>query len=116
MTTFTKEEELQFTTANAIAYDLLRFNDPETIHPCWLCMSDESKNEARLNTVEWLNINANPLFPVNYKTLDAFCERKFKDATQDLVEKWKDVELAAKKERELNNPLAFFMFNKPHKD
>jgi hypothetical protein len=116
MTTFTKEEELQFTTANAIAYDLLRFNDPETTHPCWLCMSDAAKYEARLNTVEWLNINANPLFPVNYKTLDAFCERKFKDSAKDLVEIWKDVELAAKKERELNNPLAFFMFNKPHKD
>jgi len=106
MTSFTKEEELQFTAANAIAYDLLRSKCNHDI-PCWLCMSDEAKKEARIATVDWLNANANPLIPVNIYTLDVFCEENFLQLMAGLIEKWKIAELERKKEKALNNPLAF---------
>jgi hypothetical protein len=107
MTSFTKEEELQFTAANAIAYDLLRSKRSHLV-PCWLCMSDEAKKEARIATVDWLKI-ANPLIPVNIYTLDVFCEENLLQLIAGVIEKWKIAELERKKERALNNPLAFFM-------
>ena len=108
MTTFTEQEKAEFTILNAISYDLHRSSSTD-ISPCWLCMSEEAKNDCRQKGINWLNDSIKPTIPINLETVDRICERMFSNVIEQPIEKWMKAELQAKEEREAGNPLAFFM-------
>ena len=50
-TTFTADEEAQFTLLNCVAFDKVRLDDKAAgvIPPMWLCMSEEAREAA----IDW---------------------------------------------------------------
>jgi hypothetical protein len=105
---FKVEEEKEFTALNAGAYDIHRKSSREndSIPPCWLCMSEPAKEEARQEFYKWLDKN----FPRDVFYDSESATRFLSIVNMDgFINQWKIVELDRKKQRELGNLSAYFM-------
>ena len=104
---FTTEELSQFTLTNCLAFDLVRVESKNSgkIPPCWLCMSEEARSEARQKLAEWFSnqgghsIHADDL-PRSLQHLEK--------PMQTQILQWQNAELAMKEARLEGNPRAFF--------
>jgi len=63
MTTLTPEEEAEFTLVNALAFDYYRVaaRAEGSIVPCWLCLSERARDDARRQLTVHLRAS-NPLY------------------------------------------------------
>jgi len=97
----TPEEEAQFNVLNASAFDLHRRNCrvEEIIPPCWLCMSEEAREEQRQKVRAY--VAQFPLFNWSYAESDP--------VVLDKVAAWRRAEAVFKKLRQEGNPRAFFV-------
>lgn len=109
----TTEEQAEFTPLNFIAHNVLR-EQSSAKQPCWLCMSNEAKQEARQKAVDWFNQNKNPIIPfsLNDPNTIKVLNRDVQAAVGHLIPQWIKAEAEFKRLRvEENNPLAFFCPN-----
>ena len=108
----TADERIEFTAVNLFSHNVLRDQGGETKQPCWLCMSVEAKQEARVKRAEWYNAHQRPIVPVqvdNVHSLSLF-ERILTSAAASMMQQWVNVEAQYKKLRdEEHNPQAFFV-------
>jgi hypothetical protein len=107
----TEDEQKEFTSVNLIAHNVLRNADPDTHHPCWLCMSDEAKQESREMAATWYNLHKRPLMPVAAGTEDEIFrfERVLLPIAGPMIQQWIMAEAEFKRLRvEENNPRTFF--------
>ena len=103
----TAEEQAEFTAVNLVAHNVLR-EQKEARQPCWLCMSDEAKQDARQKAAKWYNENAHPSLPVQEDT--ALLERLLAPAAEPLMQQWVNTEAEYKRLRvEDRNPQAYFV-------
>lgn len=90
------------------AFDLVRLKSQQdgTTPPCWLCMSEEAKQQAREDLVVYFNEKTRPLTPFTEDLLRTYCGRLQGVAAS--LQSWQDAELHYKTLREAGNPAAFF--------
>jgi len=106
--TLTQEELDLLSPFNSCAYALHKKSLNDSIPPAWLCMSDTARKRARDNLLAEIHKQLPGDKP------DAEIETYFNKISeidlsiQTSVQGWRDFELALKRERALNNPLAFF--------
>src|SRR5271155_3703176 len=96
--------ENEFNAVNAVAYDLMRKNAQaeNKIPPCWLCLSDEAKQEAKDDLLDFLrDATENPY--MSEEEMTELVEDRIPDY---LINKWQEVEEMFLQERQNNNPLA----------
>ena len=113
-TELTADEEAEFTLVNCLAFDLARKNaqDRDTRLPAWLCMSDEAKNRYRQDLVAMLNTELAPI--VSYSAFDlgqveTLLQRYLAGTlSQDMLSRWRQIEVELKGHRAAGNPQAFF--------
>jgi hypothetical protein len=110
MTPLTPEQEAEFTIFNCAVYDLHRKQClGVSIPPCWLCMSDNAKTEAKEKFVAWLSGAMQVLVPLTVERAIQIVNERFSRSMAESVRLWKDAELEFKRLREdENNPRAFF--------
>lgn len=105
-TILTTEELAEFTPLNAAAFDLIRTRAQEKniVPPCWLCMSDEAKDQARQDLVDYFNTNGHSCTLGNLtQTINHTA-----NSVSPMIESWKQAELSYKAHRESGNPQAYF--------
>lgn len=109
----TQTQQSEFNCVNLLAHTMLREQSKPKIAPCWLCTSDEAKDEGRQLAAKWFNDNANPIFPVNTSELGLVSfERQLEPMMKPMMKQWIDMETHFEKLRtEENNPKAFFCPN-----
>jgi len=107
MNILTIEEEAEFTPLNAVAYDLYRKNcqEKDMIPVCWLCISNQAKDEARDALYEWLGKEVPRTQPYTYETASKLIN---KIETDDMINLWKAAENKYKQYRLDGNPKAYF--------
>lgn len=107
MNILTPEEEAEFTPLNAVAYDLYRkvCQEKNIITVCWLCISDEIKHEIRDALYKWLDINIPSILPYRYENASILMDKL---DMNDVINKWKEAEIAYKQYRIDGNPKAYF--------
>jgi hypothetical protein len=112
MTPLTPEQEAEFTIFNCAVYDLHRTEcqQRESIPPCWLCMSDNAKQEAKEKFAAWLSGAMQVVVPFTVEVAERKTNERFGDKLDHAVKAWKSAELEYKRLREdENNPRAFFV-------
>ena len=106
----TLQEQEEFTAVNMLAHNVLR-EQSTAKQPCWLCMSNEAKEEARILAASWFNGNKYPIAPVrtdSERSLAQF-ERQIAPILADMLQQWVDAEAEYKRLRvEEHNPVAYF--------
>lgn len=104
-----KPEQSEFTCINFAAFDLLR-KENDNVQPCWLCLNEEAKENARQAFYRWYNNNVRPLVPV--RDNDDFrlrqLENELKNAIGPMLRIWIEFEAEMKAQRRQGNPQAFF--------
>lgn len=111
MIPLTPEQEAEFTIFNCAVYDLHRTEcqQRESIPPCWLCMSDNAKKEAKEKFASWLSGAMQVLVPFTVERAEKHVAEQFGTKLADKVRLWKEAELEYKRIREdEHNPRAFF--------
>ena len=100
----TAEEKTEFTSLNFLAHTLLRMKGKatDTIHPCWLCMNEEAKEEARQDAIQHISVLA--CLTLNVEQAERHAER----AIGHELNHWIEAETKFKKLRDEGNPNAFF--------
>lgn len=102
MTTFTPDEEAQFTFVNCVAFDLMRTTS--TGHsPFWLCTNEETRKEYQQKVVDLTNKLA--YMPVDLQLAENILSKRIPKA---MVDQWRRFELEAKTRRDNNDPSGFF--------
>ena len=104
--TLTSEELAEFTPLNQAAMALFMQKSGSFPPPCWLCMSENARSEIRKALIAHLNEQMELSTPLTVETATTVVE-----ATANIpegVSKWKNAELALKRERENGNPNAYF--------
>lgn len=104
--TLTPTEEGTLNVFNAAAFDLLRVSQPGKILPCWLCMSDTAKDEAREGLRALLEEKG--LIVPTVEDAEAYVRITMRGG-DEIVRRWQEAELERKRGRAENNPLAFFI-------
>jgi hypothetical protein len=101
----TDVEELEFTTLNCVAFDLVRKESREKgqVPPCWLCMSETAKAEAKSRVLDTVSTTLGRKIRT-----DLEFNLLFSEAVSGFLPKWREAELEFKKMREQGNPRAFF--------
>jgi len=103
----TEDEEKHFTLFNAAAFDLLRALNPNTHHPCWLCMSESARNDARENLRTALKNKAG--HDLTMVAAEKLLGRMFTERQKtDTLCLWRLAESVAKQQREKGDPRSFF--------
>lgn len=101
----TQEERAELTPFHMLAIAVLR-ETSDAIQPCWLCLSEEAKQEARQKVVEWFN-GQQPHLGMNEQDLAEYAEQAFGYSVQ--YKTWVEAETELKRLREEDhNPQAFF--------
>lgn len=119
MPNLTKEEEAEFTIINCLAHGWLRDEGKKTgtVHPCWLCMSTETRQECRNGFYVQLEAMTQSLTgwsDVTARKFLADLDRKSGGKLSEQVQAWKQAEIDFKDVREnpenpqYPNPRAFF--------
>ena len=108
MTTLTPEEEAEFTLVNALAFDYYRVaaRAEGSIVPCWLCLSERARDDARRQLTVHLRAS-NPLYLC--MELEGILGELDSPRIRGLIERWRTAELHFKELREQGNPRAFFV-------
>ena len=106
----TEQEQKEFTAVNMLAHTVLR--DQNTAkQPCWLCMSNEAKEDARKLSASWFNGAKRPIIPVRTDSEVSLAqfERQVAPILADMMQQWVDAEAEYKRLRvEEHNPVAYF--------
>lgn len=110
-----KTAPTEFTLFNCIAYDLYRKSHLPKIVPCWLCLSNEAKEEAQAAAIDWLNTNITPrlglIVPFQLATpeiTERLLQQSCGAAMEPMRQQWEAAERDREQGRKENNPLAFF--------
>lgn len=108
-TVLTPDEEKQFTTLNYLAFDYIRMEakKKDQIPPCWLCTSEEAKEEARQAVLQ--KFSSSMMLGVSEKALDRIIDEGcLRPTIERYAAEWKKWELDLKAARADGNPRAFF--------
>jgi hypothetical protein len=100
----TPEEEALLSSYNATAFDLLRMV-VRKIMPCWLCMSDTARDEARESLRAFLAGRGHNVPTV--RDAETFVEGHMR-GNVSVVQRWREAELECKRGRAAGDPHAFF--------
>ena len=114
-TTLTPEEKAQFTPINSLAFDLARKEAKSERIPCWLCTTEEVRQQYRDTLFASLREQMGKHYPstINEYTTEKL-EQRITDAytSHDLLMMfaiWEQAELESKAAREAGNAQAFFV-------
>lgn len=102
-------QEAEFTLLNALAFDLLRVTSQKdgTHTACWLCMSDEAKQEARAAFLKYLDQVVPGILPHAEKAAEHFAN-DMPSTFASRIAKWREAEIEYKRLRDEGNPWAYF--------
>lgn len=100
----------QFSYTNFLAHTLIRQNLQPKIAPCWLCFSEDAKNEAIKLAADFINNNIHPIIPVQVDQIDRM-NKILEPLMKDTIQQWINMEVEYEKRRHQNHPLAYFCPN-----
>lgn len=110
------EIEAELSLFNCLAYDLLRKESikAKTIPPCWLCLSDQAKVEARTKFTVWFSQMIGRFGPpMSVVEVAEDVDRRIGGASHILamVGQWRAVELEFKRRRDAGDARAFLLID-----
>lgn len=100
----TTDELAVLTPLGMLAYNLARENAGDDRIPCWLCTSEDARDDAVHDAVDWLNQQMKPIVPYNEERAAMLAEQSLRGKLQQ----WIDCEAELKRLRAINEPSAFF--------
>lgn len=104
----TEQEKSELTLLAFLGFDIIRAEKPDTRLPCWLCCSDETKQDAITKALDFLNRHAHPVVPFTEFTAEEYLQKNMAPVLRPNYQRWIDAEQDRKAQREAGNPTAFF--------
>lgn len=108
----TEQEEAEFTFLNFMAFDTAMSQCKKKGYenvPCWLCMSQEAKDEYRKEVKSGLDKVLDTIIPLDDERTERLLKTQFRERLEDSFKRWKNAEILLKQHREEGNPKAFFI-------